>query len=212
MAWNTKVRIIACGSAVSLDSGNGRRPGASRVGMIARFSPLKGQHVFVEAAKQLSVERPETEFVFAGTPLFGENAYADEVRQESRTALNPDRFRFLGFVDDVPSLLRDLDIVVQPSVHPEGFGQSVLEAMMAGKPVVASATGGLRELVEDGVSGRLVPPNDSGALYRAIGELLADPVAAAQMGKRGQALACERYDIRSTVRDVERVYAEVAQA
>ncbi len=207
-----KVRIIACGSAVSSASGNGRRPGASRVGMIARFSPLKGQHVFVEAAKQVSIDRPETEFVFAGTPLFGENAYADEVRQESRTAANPDRFRFLGFVDDVPSLLRDLDIVVQPSVHPEGFGQSVLEAMMAGKPVVASAAGGLNELVEDGVSGRLVPPNDSGALSRAIGELLADPAAAAQMGKRGQERACELYDIRSTVLDVERVYAEVARA
>jgi len=131
--------------------------------------------------------------------------------RESRTAVNPDRFQFLGFVDDVPSLLRDLDIVVQPSIYPEGFGQSVLEAMMAGKPVVASAGGGLSELVEDGISGRLVPPADPGALRRAIGDLLADPVAAALMGKRGQLRATELYDIRGTAQAVEHVYAEVAR-
>ena len=207
-----RVRIVACGADTSRYTGNGRRPGASRVGMIARFSPLKGQRVFVEAANQITADRPETEFILAGAPLFGEDQYADQVRQDCLTSPNPERFQLLGFVDDVPSLLHDLDVVVQPSIYPEGFGQSVLEAMMAGKPVVASATGGLSELVEDRVTGRLVPPNDVGALHGAIDDLLADPAAAAAMGNRARQRACERYDIRATVRALEAVYAEVARA
>lgn len=207
-----RVRIIACGLDTGLYARNGRAPGASRVGMIARFSPLKGQHVFVEAAKQVSVGHPDAEFVLAGVPLFGEEAYADRVRGDAEACVNPDRFQFLGFVDDVPSLLRELDIVVQPSVYPEGFGQSVLEAMMAGKPVIASATGGLCELVQDGATGRLVPPDDPAALGHAIHDLLADPAAASAMGQRARRRAFELYDIRGTVQATERVYAEVARA
>lgn len=184
----------------------------SRVGMIARFSPLKGQRIFVEAAKQVAADRPDTEFILAGSALFGEDRYAEQVRQDCLTSATPERFQLLGFVDDVSSLLHDLDVVVQPSIYPEGFGQSVLEAMMAGKPVVASATGGLSELVEDRVTGRLVPPNDASALHDAIDELLADPVGAAAMGNRARQRASERYDIRATVRALEAVYAEVARA
>jgi len=207
-----RIRIVACGTDTTRYSTNGRKPGASRVGMIARFSPLKGQHVFVEAARQISLEHPETEFVLAGSPLFGEDAYTDRVRREANAGVNGDRFKFLGFVDDVPALLRDLDIVVQPSVYPEGFGQSVLEAMMAGKPVIASATGGLQELVEDGETGRLVPPGDPAALGRAIADLIADPDAARAMGERARTRVVQLYDINATARVIERVYAEVARA
>jgi glycosyltransferase involved in cell wall biosynthesis len=206
-----RVRIIACGSDTTRYTSNGRGSGAPRVGMIARFSPLKGQHVFVEAAKQISRDHPDTEFVLAGAPLFGEDAYADRVRGDANASVNAGRFQFLGFIDDVPSLLRELDIVVQPSVYPEGFGQSVLEAMMAGKAVVASAAGGLQELVEDRVTGRLVRPDDPSALRQAVNELLTDPAAAREMGRRARLRACELYDIRETVRSIEGVYAEVAR-
>jgi len=95
-----RVRIVACGADTSRYSGNGRRPGVSRVGMIARFSPLKGQRVFVEAANQITADRPETEFILAGAPLFGEDQYADQVRQDCLTSPNPERFQLLAFVDD----------------------------------------------------------------------------------------------------------------
>jgi glycosyltransferase involved in cell wall biosynthesis len=208
----SRIRIIPCGSDTNRYAGNGRRGGASRVGMIARFSPLKGQHIFIEAASQVGANHPEAEFVLAGAPLFGEQAYAAKVQNDARNSPNSDRIRFLGFVDDVPALLHDLDIVVQPSIYPEGLGQSVLEAMMAGKPVIASASGGLSELIDDGATGRLIPPADVVALRNAIEDLLADPVAAGAMGERARQRATQLYDIHATARAVERVYAEVIRS
>ena len=117
--------------------------------------------------------------------------------------------RFLGFVDDVPALMTKLDLVVSPSTQPEGFGQSIVEAMLAGKPVIASAAGGPSELIEDGVTGRLVPPGDVRALTRAISELLDDPVEATAMGRRARARASKLYDIRETTRLIEAVYERV---
>ena len=102
-----------------------------------------------------------------------------------------------------------LDIVVHPSVEPEGLGQTIIEAMMAGKSVVVSAAGGSAELVEDGVTGRLVPPGDASALASAIADLLSDPAKAAEMGRRAREVALERYDIRTTARAIEDIYEKV---
>jgi glycosyltransferase involved in cell wall biosynthesis len=176
--------------------------------MIARFAPIKGQHLLVEAARQVAKRHPEAEFVMAGTPLFGEEVYAQEVQEHAQRTLRR-KVQFLGFVDDVPSLLRELDVIVNPSTVPEGFGQAIVEAMMAGKPVIASALGGPVDVIEDGVTGRLVPAGDSDALANAINQLLSDPAAAAEMGRRGRERAVERYDIRETTRAIERVYERV---
>jgi glycosyltransferase involved in cell wall biosynthesis len=204
-----RIRIIPCGSDPHRYSPNGTNGWASRVGMIARISPLKGQHIFIEAAAQVGAHHPAAEFVLAGIPLFVEEAYAKEIEEEARNSPRSDHIRFLGFVDDVPALLRELDIVVQPSIYPEGLGQSVLEAMMAGKPVIASAAGGLRELIDDGQTGRLVAPGDPAALGSAINDLLANPAQAIEMGHRARERVLERYDLRETARATSLVYAEV---
>lgn len=204
-----RVRTIPCGIDASRYGANGRRGNPARVGMIARFSPIKGQAVFVEAANQVAAQHPDAEFVLAGAALFGEDAYAAGVRKAATSSASANQFRFLGFVDDVPALLHDLDVVVQPSIYPEGLGQSVLEAMMAGKPVVASAAGGLTELIDDGATGRLVAPGDASQLGKAISDLLSNPSLATEMGHRARERALAHYDIRETCRAVESVYAEV---
>jgi glycosyltransferase involved in cell wall biosynthesis len=204
-----RVRVIACGVDSTVYAANGRTAKPGRVGMISRFSPLKGQHVFVEAARLVSMQHPNVEFLLAGAPLFGEDGYARRVREEAEKSVNHDRIHFLGFVDDVPALLHDLDIVVQPSTLPEGFGQAVLEAMMAGKPVIASAAGGTVDLVEDGVTGRLVPAGDAQAVASAIDAFLRDPAAARAMGERARERALERYEIHETAAATARVYQEV---
>ena len=182
--------------------------GHAVIGMVARFAPIKGQHIFVQAAQCLATTYPSAEFVVAGASLFGEEGYELEVREAARSG--GDRaVRFLGFVDDVPALMAKLDLVVSPSTQPEGFGQSIVEAMLAGKAVIASAAGGPTELIEDGVTGRLVPPGDVVALSRAISELLEDPVEAAAMGRRARVRASKLYDIRETTRLVEAVYERV---
>jgi glycosyltransferase involved in cell wall biosynthesis len=204
-----RLTVVPCGVDSTRFVPNGmvlhERP---RIGMIARFAPIKGQHLLVEAARQVAKRHPEAEFVMAGTPLFGEEVYAQEVQEHAQRTLRR-KVQFLGFVDDVPSLLRELDVIVNPSTVPEGFGQAIVEAMMAGKPVIASALGGPVDVIEDGVTGRLVPAGDSDALANAINQLLSDPAAAAEMGRRGRERAVERYDIRETTRAIERVYERV---
>jgi glycosyltransferase involved in cell wall biosynthesis len=184
------------------------RNGHAVIGMVARFAPIKGQHIFVQAAQGLAASHPNAEFVLAGAPLFGEEQYEMEVREVVRSA-GGRSVRFLGFVDDVPALMTKLDLVVSPSTQPEGFGQSIVEAMCSGKPVIASAAGGPTELIEDGVTGRLVPPGDVHALARAISELLDNPVESEAMGRRARERAVKLYDIRETTRLVEAVYERV---
>jgi glycosyltransferase involved in cell wall biosynthesis len=206
-----RISVIPCG----IDSGrfapNGRTAGSQppRIGMIARFAPLKGQHVFIEAAGRLAARYPEAEFVVAGTPLFGEGDYQSQVQAAAGRQSNASAIRFVGFVEDVPALLHSLDVVVNPSTQPEGLGQVIIEAMMSGKPVIASASGGPVDLIEDGRTGRLVPPGDGAALAGALDDMLRDPQEAAAMGRRGRARAVERYDIRKTACAVERIYEKV---
>jgi glycosyltransferase involved in cell wall biosynthesis len=177
--------------------------------MVARFSPIKGQHVFVDAVELLAPRYPDAEFVLAGAPLFGEDGYARSVRNQATGSLIGDRIRFLNFVEDVPRLLDSLDVVVHASLYAEGFGQTVAEAMLAGKAVVASSAGGPGEIIEDGVTGLLVPPGDAQALANAIDDLLSDPERAREMGRLAREAALERYDIRKTTQSIEAVYEKV---
>jgi glycosyltransferase involved in cell wall biosynthesis len=184
----------------------------TRVGMIARLAPLKGQHVFIEAAQRLATAHPEMEFLIAGTALFGEEEYASRIRSQAASGPHGDRIRFLGFVNDVPALMRDLDVVVHASTLPDAFGQVIVEAMLSGRPVVATAIGGPAEMIEDGVTGRLIPPGDAAALTSAIAEIVDDKAAAAAMAHRARALALDRFDLRCTTRAIEAVYEKVLAA
>jgi glycosyltransferase involved in cell wall biosynthesis len=207
-----RISVIPCGVDPSRFAPNGRIFGnRPRIGMIARFAPLKGQHVFVEAAGRLADRYPDAEFLLAGVPLFGESSYLSQVQTEASAKTNSNAIHFLGFADDVPRLLHSLDVVVNPSTHPEGLGQVIIEAMMAGKPVIASASGGPVDVIEDGTTGTLVPPGDVDALTAALDEMLRDPARAAAMGHRGRERAIERYDIAITARAVEAIYEKVLE-
>jgi len=184
----------------------------TRVGMIARLAPLKGQDIFIQAAQRLAGAHPDLEFLIAGNALFGEEDYARRVRQQAEAGPHADRIRFLGFVEDVPTLMRDLDVVVHASTLPEAFGQVIVEAMLSGRPVVATAIGGPAEIIEDGVTGRLVPPADVAAMAAAIAEVACDQEAAAAMARRARVLALERFDIDRTTRAVEAVYEKALAA
>jgi glycosyltransferase involved in cell wall biosynthesis len=88
-------------------------------------------------------------------------------------------------------------MLVLPSVTPEPFGRTVVEAMAAGCPPVATAAGGPLESVEDGLSGLLVPPDDAEALAGAISRLLADPALARQLGRAGRRRALEHFSLQT---------------
>lgn len=110
-----------------------------------------------------------------------------------------------GSRDDIPQLLRELDVFVLGSVR-EGISNTVLEAMASGLPVIASATGGNLELIEDGVGGRLVPPRDPGALARALLAYGADPNMRAAHGAAARARAVGRYSLRHMLDSYQALY------
>jgi glycosyltransferase involved in cell wall biosynthesis len=116
--------------------------------------------------------------------------------------------RFLGERTDVGDLLVACDLLVMPSLH-EGLGVAALEAMAAGRPVVASAVGGLAEAVVDGRTGALVPPNDPTGLADALEALLRDPVRRAALGAAGPQRIAERFSADAMVAEYERLYRAV---
>jgi glycosyltransferase involved in cell wall biosynthesis len=122
-----------------------------------------------------------------------------------------DRVRFLGLRADVPDLLAAADVFAMSSVR-EGLPVSLLEAMRAGCPSVATAIGGCPELIVDGETGRIVAPLDSVALAAAITELLADPARARAMGAAGRRRWSAGYTAAAMVSGTENVYREILGA
>jgi glycosyltransferase involved in cell wall biosynthesis len=148
-------------------------PAGPLVGVFSRLARWKGQHVLIEALAEL----PGVGCIIVGDALFGEQAYAAELKQMVLAFGLADRVRFLGHRADVPTLMKAVDAVVHPSINPEPFGRTLVEAMLAGVPVIASDAGAAPDILEGGRAGTLVPPNDARALHDAIGAVLAKPAS-----------------------------------
>ncbi len=176
------------------------------IGLVGRISPWKGQDIFLRAAAQVGQKFPGARFQIIGAPLFGEEDYEREVRALCTELKLDGRVEWTGFRRDVPQLVANLDLLVHASKTGEPFGQVVVEAMMAGKPVVATNGGGIPEIVLDGETGILVPMNDADSMARAILEVLDDPQRARKMGERGQKRAREHFSINRTGNKISRVY------
>jgi len=148
-----------------------RSPAAPpRVGCIGRIAPEKGQREFVAAAARIHQALPECRFAIYGAPLFGDSAaarYAAQVRLDAEGL----PVEFAGWADDISACLAQLDLLLVPSAGHEGTTRVILEAFAAGVPVIAFASGGIPEVVEDGING-LVANTSEDMAQRAI-ELLA---------------------------------------
>lgn len=171
-------------------------PGAvSRIGAVGALVEHKGHDVLIEAAARLRRLGRPVEVEIAGV---GEKRDALE-----RLALEREvPVRFLGAVEDVPGFLRSLDAFAHPS-REEGLGQAVIEAMLVGVPVVASAAGGIPEVVAPG-TGWLVPPGDPAALADTLAEALADGVARAAAAREH----ARRFDVAAMVTATEAAWSE----
>jgi glycosyltransferase involved in cell wall biosynthesis len=198
------------GSVVQIEADALRRElgldGVPVVGVFSRLAPWKGQHVMLEALTRL----PGVHALLVGDAVFGEHAYAEALRDQSKILRIEDRVHFAGFRRDIPQLMRLSKVVAQTSVDPEPFGRVIVEGMLAGRPVVATRAGGVMEIVEDGTSGVLVPPRDATALASALSDLLADPARADALAEAGREAAVEFFSLRAMLEGITRQLQEVA--
>jgi glycosyltransferase involved in cell wall biosynthesis len=169
-----------------------------RVAMVASMHlPDKGHGDLLEAATLLKRRGVVAEWL-----LISDGALRREYEERAR-ALGVE-VRFLGRRSDVPRLLRHVDLLVHPS-WAEGFPNAVLEAMCAGKPVVATRVGGCPELVSE-ETGRLVEPRRPEELARAVEELLSNPALAQELGRRGRRVVEERYSLDRMSQTIQSLY------
>lgn len=176
---------------------------APLIAVFARLNPLKGLEFFLEAAASLSGQFKDARFLIVGDSISPE--YRDELEGKAEALGLGTRVFFTGFRTDIPELLSEVSVLVLPSLA-EGLSNVILEGMAAGVPVVATRVGGNPEIVEDGVSGLLVPPRDASSLVEAIGSLIADPGRREAMGRAGQKLAIERFSLEATLARTEELY------
>jgi glycosyltransferase involved in cell wall biosynthesis len=169
------------------------------VGTLARLDPIKGLDLLLDVMAEL----PGADLVIAG-----EGPERDAlVAQAARLGI-ADRCRLLPWSDDARAMLPTLDVFVLPSRN-EGFPLSIVEAMLAERPVVASDVGSVAEAVVDGETGFVVPPDDSPALRAALADLLADEALRRRMGAAGRTRALAGFTSEVMARRFEDVYEQI---
>lgn len=179
------------------------------VGVFSRISTWKGQDVLLNALTQV----PDAQALIVGGPLFGDDAiYESELRRLTRVLNLEDRVHFLGFRDDIPQLMKLTDVVLHTSTAPEPFGRVIVEGMLAGKPVIASAAGGALEIIEDGINGLLVPPNAPDCLAEALTTLLSTPALANRLTLAGQETAQTRFSRSAMLRAIDKSIQSVVSS
>ena len=195
-ASNARVDVVYAPVAAGADRPAADRPSsAERVVIIqvSRMEPLKGHGVLLEALARLR-DRPEWTCRFAGGAQRPHEAqYMASLRSRAAALGIADRVEFLGERSDVPRLLEDSHIYCQPNVEPEAFGLSLIEAMASGLPIVTSALGGAKEIVDE-TCGVLVAPRDPGALALALSALIGDRGRRERLGANGPARALSLCD------------------
>ena len=143
-------------------------------GVFSRLAPWKGQAVALRALQAV----PDAGCIIAGGALFGEDDYARSLVALAAELGVTDRVRFLGHRDDVPALMRSVDTVVHPSTEPEPFGRTLVEAMLARRPVIAADAGAAPDILDGGRVGMLFPPGDHEALAACLRRVRSGAAAA----------------------------------
>jgi glycosyltransferase involved in cell wall biosynthesis len=176
------------------------------LGIASRLIPGKGHDVLIPAVADAARAVGAVKLLVAGDGP--ERAHLEQLAEE---CCPPGTVKFLGFVPDIAPFMHACDALAFPTLPElsEGFGLAALEAMAAGRPVIASAVGSLPEVVDDGITGRLVPPSSVPELESAILELARDRELCARLGANGAIRARTEFPLEKMVRSTLDVYDEV---
>jgi len=178
--------------------------GSAVVGNIAALVPHKGQRHLIEAAHLVVQKLPDVRFV-----ILGEGELREALERLVREYHLEKHVLLPGFRTDVIGCLKSFDVFVMSSVT-EGLGTSLLDAMACSRPIIATSAGGIPEVVDEGVTGLLVPPRDHTAMADAIISLVGDEARRRAMGDRGFARVNEKFTVERMIAGTAAVYARVA--
>jgi glycosyltransferase involved in cell wall biosynthesis len=177
------------------------------IGVVAFLRPEKGLEVLLDAVKLLKNSFPALECLIIGEGGEKRSLLARITKLKLEQCVH-----VLGFRDDIPALLALLDVVVIPSLSGEGVPQSLTQALAMARPVVASTDGGIPEVVEDGVTGLLVPPGNPVILSEKVAFILHNPSAGFRLGQAGRQLIEERYSLEMMLTRTENLYRRLLQS
>ncbi len=175
------------------------------IGTVGRLVPLKGHEYLLDAFARLRQQWPSLHLV-----IVGDGPERGVLSQQGERLGIAGAVTFTGHREDVADLLTPMEVFVLPS-EAEDFGRVLLEAMALERPIVATAGGGVPEIIEDNVTGLLVPPADPAGLAAGIAALLADPPRARLLGRAGRQRVEKAYTLRRHAEQVEAVYSEILQ-
>lgn len=220
-----KVKIIYNGINLScyegeLDSNKLKRefnlsPNSLLVGIVGRISPRKGHKYFIESARKVIDEVPEAKFFIIGWIESHAKVYTELLKKLKRQIYELGLYKCVmltGVRKDIPDIMSSLDVVVLASsskAAPEPFGRVVVEAMAAGKAIVATNEGGVPEIIEDGKTGLLVPPANSSEMAKAIIRLLKNEKERKEIGKVAKESIKDNFTEEIMVNNIEQIYKEL---
>jgi glycosyltransferase involved in cell wall biosynthesis len=176
--------------------------GVPVIGVVSRLSEQKGHRYLLEAAPRVLASRPDVRFLLAG-----DGDLMQALSEQAQSLGLGDRVIFAGHRSDVPAVLGAIDVLCISSIY-EGTPLALFEAMASGKAIVSTAVDGCAEVLEDGVTGILVPPRDPEALARGLVHVLEDPALRSRLSAAAQKDSV-RYDVRECVAQMEALYDEV---
>jgi glycosyltransferase involved in cell wall biosynthesis len=194
---------VAATPAVNLHEALFLPHGAPIVGNVAALVPHKGQRYLIDAAHLVVQHAPDTRFV-----ILGEGELREHLEKQVHEHHLEKHVLLPGFRTDVLGCIKAFDLFVMSSVT-EGLGTSLLDAMAAARPIVATTAGGIPEIVEDGVNGLLVPPRDARALADAILRALRDADLRRRLGDAGFARVNERFTVERMVAQTAAAYEQI---
>lgn len=179
------------------------------IGIIGQLGERKGHLILLDAMRGLIREHADLRLWIVGKePAHGAERYADRLREYVARHGLSGHVEFLGFRADIPDVLAQIDLLALPSLQ-EPFGKIVIEAMAMEKPVAAARVGGVPEIVEDGRTGLLVPPQDADALRHALDRLIRDPDLRERLGVAGRMRVERHFRLERNVRETEAIYEEM---
>ena len=182
---------------------------AFAIALLGRLSPWKGQDVLIDALADARLREAGAVALIAGAPWRGEERRGRELRELAERLGVAGRVRFLGFRDDISTVLGAADVVAVPSTQPDPLPNAALEAGAAGCCVVAADHGGLPDIIRHDGTGVLVPPGDVGALATALATLAADPDRRVALADAAARDIRERFAAEHLLRDMQALYDEL---